>query len=311
MSHRKIALAVGLFIISTSILLILSLVYVINKKGVFEHHISYKLIAKNAEEIEEGMPILFSGFEIGQVDKLSLHRNGEVLIIISVPEHNSKWIRSDSIFTLEKPLIGKPKIILTSSMTSPPLQQDIILNMHIKDGINEIITDIQPLILQLHSIVSNVNALSASLSDQNASFQNSLHNVEKFSNNMASSPNLLQSFTGDKQSAQILQNAVSSLDSAIKDFDYLVKNTNEGISEIRSDVIKPTNTNMKELELILKDVHNKLKDIDSTVKTIGQSDKDIVFLKDEMKVWLKEVTELSERINSIIGKEQEENIDLP
>ena len=48
MPHRKIVLSVGFFILLTTILIVVSLVYVINKKGLFEPRQNYQLIAKDA-----------------------------------------------------------------------------------------------------------------------------------------------------------------------------------------------------------------------------------------------------------------------
>ncbi len=311
MSYRNIVLSVGFFILSTSLLIIVFLVYVIDKKGMFESHTQYRLIASNAENIEEGMPILFSGFEVGQVEDLGLYENGEVLVTISIPEHNKKWLRSDARFLLENPLIGKAKITLRSSINYPPLEEKVILRMQIKDGINEIITNIQPVILELQNIVSNINALSDSLADKNASFQTSLKHAETFSQRLASSPNLLHTVTGDEKSASRLHQAISQLNLALEDIRSLVQNTDKGISEIREEVVKPANRSIEELDLIFKDIHQKLQELDGTVKAIGQSDKDIKYFKDEMKRLLDEANEISARLNSLIGEEPQENIRLP
>ncbi len=311
MSHRKIALSVGFFIIVSSILILISLAYVINKKGVFEPKINYTLIAKNAQDIEEGMPIFFSGFEIAQVKDLRLDERGEVLITISVPEHNTKWIRSGSIFTLEKPLIGKAQITLSASMNSRLINPKSLIRMQRDDGIDELISNIRPLTIELRSVLKNLNSISQDLADENASFQSTLSNINKFSNKLSSSDNLLHTLTGDRKSAKELHQAIKNLNLALTEFKALTLNTNKGISEIRNDLIKPANSNLKELDLIFKDINTKLKEIDNTVKIIGQSDKDIAYLKDEMKVWLEEVNELSTRINSIIGEKEQEEIILP
>ncbi len=311
MPYRKIVLSVGIFIIVSSVLILISLFYVIEKKGVFEKQIYYKLVSKNAEEIEEGMPILFSGFEIGQVDELSLYENGEVLILIKIAEHNTKWVRSDALFVLEKPLIGKPKITLTSSMSSPPLNEKSILRMHIKDGIDELISNIQPVVVELQNIVRNADMITASLADQNASFQMSLKHLENFSYRLSSSPDLLHTFTGDTQSAKEFHHSLTTLNVVLKDLRSLVQNTDKGVLEIRKEIIKPAHTNMRELELILQDIRSKLIQIDDTVKVLGESGKDISYFKDEMNVWLDEVTELSGRLNNMLGDKPQENIELP
>ncbi len=311
MSYSKIALSVGIFVLISSLLILISLLYVIEKKGVFEKQVYYKLICENAQEIEEGMPILFSGFEIAQVDELSLYENGEVLILIKVPQSNTKWIRSDALFILEKPLIGNPKIILNSSMSKPPLSAKVISRVQIKEGINELISDAQPLILELQSIVKNVNILSTSLSDKDASFQGLLKNLEKFSSDLADSPDLLYSFTKNPQSASQLHQAISQLNASLKSINTLSLNANEGVHEVRHDIIKPANANMQELKLILKDINSKLNEIDGTFKLIGQSDEDIERLKSELGLVLEETKSLSIKINEILGDKPQENITLP
>lgn len=311
MPHKKIVLSVGFFILFTTILIIVSLVYVIEKKGVFEAQKSYKLIAEDAEEIEVGMPVLFSGFEVGQVSDLGLHENGKVLVTISIPKHNTKWVRSGALFTLEKPLIGKSKITLKSVMSNPPFEGDIMLRMNIQDGINEIISNIQPVVVELQSIVSNVNTLSNSLADENASFQGSLKNIESFSSKLSSSPSLLVSLTGNQKSANELHEAVSNLNLALKDVQSVIKNSDGGISELREDIIKPSSVTIKELDLILKDLHSKLRSMDKTVQTLAESHADIKYFKDEMKVLLDEMGEISTRVNTIIGEENTEHVELP
>lgn len=311
MPYNKIVFSVGLFILSTAIIIVLSLVYIIDKKGMFEPHTKYQLIAANAENIEEGMPILFSGFELGQVKDLGLHDSGEVLVTISIPQHNKKWLRSGSLFVLENPLIGKAKITLRSSMTKPPLEEGVILRMHIEDGINEIITNIQPIVLELQSIVSNIDTLSGSLSDQNASFQTSLKHAETFSQKLASSPSVLASITGRHNSGIELQKAIINLNLALDDIRTTVKNTNAGVSEIREEVIPPASSDLQDLGLILKDVRQKLRSIDPLVNTLADSHKDVRYLKDEIKVLVDEMNEVSTRVNAILGEEAHENIKLP
>lgn len=311
MSYNKIVLSVGLFILFASILIIISLVYVIEKKGMFEPHTQYQLLASNAENIEEGMPILFSGFEVAQVQKLGLDDSGEVLVTISVPQHNKKWLRSGSVFVLESPLIGKAKITLKSSMDKPLLEEGVIMRMQIENGINEIIANVQPVILELQSIVSNINALSGSLADHNASFQTSLKHAETFSSKLASSPSILASVTGEPSSALELQKVILNLNLTLEDIRTIVKNSNEGVTEVREEIIHPASSDIKEFSLILKDVRHKLASLDKVVTAIGESDTDVKYFKDEIKVLIDEMGEISTRVNAIIGEESKDNVELP
>ncbi|MDF1882188.1 hypothetical protein JHD50_12910 [Sulfurimonas sp. MAG313] len=311
MSHNKIVFSVGLFILSISILILISLVYVIEKKGIFEVHKKYQLISKNGENIDKGMPILFSGFEIAQVNELALDDNGEVLITISVAKHNLKWLRRNSQFILEKPLIGTAIIVLKSDMAQPALNEKVISRLHIKDGINEIISNVQPLILDLHSIVTNINTLSHSLADKNASFQSSLNHIQTLSSKLASSPSLLDSLTGDKQSSLLLHEVIRNLNRTLIDMQGIIKNANHSISSSQKNIIEPASSGIKEMDLILKDVHKKLRNMDKLVTNISNSHTEIQYFKDEMKVLLDEMKEISTKVNSIIGEEGSQDVELP
>lgn len=311
MPNKKILTSVGIFILLSSFLILVTLFYVINKKGAFETHQQYKLISNNAEEIEKGMPILFSGFEIGQVSDLGLDDKGEVIITLSVPQHNTKWIRQGSRFILEKPLIGKAKITLSSSMKNPILPEGIILRMQIKDGINEAISNIQPIISELQNIVGNIHFLTNSFTDNNESFQKSLHNVERLSSKLSTSQSLLSSVTGDKKSGQHLDTSIQNLNLLLTDLRSIIKNADGGVSEVRADIIAPTSQSIKQTNEILNDIAQKLKTMDKTVQALGNSDQDIKYFKDEMKVLIDEMGELSNKVNSLLGEEGEENIELP
>lgn len=311
MPNQKILLSVGIFILFTSFLILISLLYVIEKKGAFEAHKEYQVIAKNAEEIEKGMPILFSGFEIGQVSDLGLNEKGEVIITLSIPEHNTKWVRQGSVFVLERPLIGKAKITLDSSMRKPPLIEGSVLHMQIKDGINEVISNIQPIISELQNIVGNIHFLTNSLTDNNESFQKSLANVERFSSKLSHSPSVLASVTGNQKSATQLHDAIKNFNLGVNELRSAIINVDGGISELREDVIKPASSSMKQTDDILKDIRHKLLLMDKTVQVLGESNQDIKYFKDEMKVLIDEMGELSNQINSLLGKEENEDLILP
>jgi len=77
---------------------------------------------KIGRELDDGMPVEFSGFNIGKVEDMELSQEGAVLIKIKIPKRHIKWIRSDSVFSLDKPLIGAPKItVKTKNLNSPEL----------------------------------------------------------------------------------------------------------------------------------------------------------------------------------------------
>jgi len=51
--------------------------------------------------------------------------------------------------------------------------------------------------------------------------------------------------------------------------------------------------------------------MDKTVQTLGDSHQDISYFKDEMKVLIDEMGELSGKVNALLGEQGEENVELP
>ena len=142
---KKIEFKVGLFVIVTSVLIIACGLYLAYSKGFFTREYIYTLSSKTGEDLTEGMPVLFSGYKIGRVEKLELNDQGILLIKIKIPQQHVKWIRSDSAFSLYKPLIGSSRLIVTTEhLNSPELSPKKIPEITVVNDINETIKKVQP-----------------------------------------------------------------------------------------------------------------------------------------------------------------------
>ncbi len=152
---------VGLFIICTTVIIFLALLYLANEKGFFSTVRTFTLSSKSGEGFTEGMPVVFSGFNIGKVYALELNDKGIVLIKIKIPQRHVKWIREDSTFTLYRPLIGASRIIIaTDNLTSKPMPNNKIPEVAIVNDINDAIEKVQPLLEKITQIAENLERLS-------------------------------------------------------------------------------------------------------------------------------------------------------
>ena len=61
---------VGLFIGCTAIIVVLALLYLAAGKGVFENPHAFTVSSKSGDGFTEGMPVVFSGFNIGSAAAL-------------------------------------------------------------------------------------------------------------------------------------------------------------------------------------------------------------------------------------------------
>jgi phospholipid/cholesterol/gamma-HCH transport system substrate-binding protein len=79
-------------------------------RGFFESTYRLQLAAASADGVAPGVPLVFSGIEIGSVDSLGLNDSGGIVIRVELLERNAKWLKQNSTFTLDKPFVGGAKI---------------------------------------------------------------------------------------------------------------------------------------------------------------------------------------------------------
>lgn len=164
---KNIELKVGFFVVTTVLLIVLFIGYVAWKKDYFSKVYTFTLFAKSGEGFSQGMPVVFSGFEIGKVYDLELNEKGVVIITVKIPERHVKWLHGDSILILDRPLIGTPKIVVyTSNLESPVLSTESMLEVFPVDSINDAVQRVQPLIEKVGTVADNIVKITSTLAER-------------------------------------------------------------------------------------------------------------------------------------------------
>ena len=148
--------------------------------GAFERKQGYLLLAPSAENIKAGTPLEFAGFPIGSVAAVRLDNSGLAEISLNVAERNARWLRSDSLFVLQQPLLGSAKIEVQSpDLRSPALPAGATRRLQSHNAM-------EALQAQLKPILADLKTLSAALTDPAGPLLQTLAHVEKISGSMAS-----------------------------------------------------------------------------------------------------------------------------
>lgn len=281
---HKIQLKVGLFIVSTIVLILSFLGYVAYKKGFFSTEQTFSLSSKSGENLTEGMPVVFSGFKIGRVNSLELNSDGIVLIKIKIPDRHVKWIRSDSIFILEKPLLGAARInISTVNLNAAPLTNKIIPQVIEANDINETVKNVRPIVEKVNKIADNVERITANFSNPRGDLNRILNNVRDVT----------------KQAGTIL-----------KKVDIIAAKTDEGI--YGQDGLLPT------VRTILVDLTFKLKKLDPAFDHVtkisanaADSTRDLKLLRQDLDEAVHAISGLIQDIDKLIPLKKEREIKLP
>jgi phospholipid/cholesterol/gamma-HCH transport system substrate-binding protein len=91
-------------------------------RGVFQETQTLVLVADEFRRRHPGMDMSFAGFPIGRVRQVDLGQDGKVNILVDVPKADAKWLRTTSVFTLERSVVGETRLRAYSGiLTDPPL----------------------------------------------------------------------------------------------------------------------------------------------------------------------------------------------
>lgn len=119
---RNLELKAALLLVFTALLIGGSVLYLLFARGVFESKQTLVLVTDDSEGVAVGMDMTFSGFPIGRVRKVELAEGGKVHIVVDVPTKDAHWLRTSSVFTLVRGLVGGTTIKAYSGVpTDPPL----------------------------------------------------------------------------------------------------------------------------------------------------------------------------------------------
>lgn len=295
---------VGIFVLSLLFGIMLFLYLLLKEKGSFQERYSYYFHTYSAASFYIGMPLKFSGFNIGTIDDIALQNDGSVNMTFSVNEKNRKWISKDSVLLLRKPLIGSPHIELFTALDNPVLEINSRLTLIMSDDIDDMISKLEPAIDRVIHIINNVDTITSYIAKDDSELVLTLQNIRIFSDKLAHDDSLLTSLTGDKQ-------ATKSIISSLKQTDKIMRDVQKITAKLDHDILEPSSSAIRELDAILKDVKKKLSTLDATVNALGGYDKDLIHIKEQISAGVEKSNQIMDKIDSLMQNEKSSEIPLP
>jgi phospholipid/cholesterol/gamma-HCH transport system substrate-binding protein len=304
-------LKVGLFIVITTLVIVASLFYLAYGKGFFSRSYTFTLSSKSGDGLTEGMPVVFSGFDIGKVSKLELSDKGIVIIKIKILQRHVKWIKTDSTFILYRPLFGAARIVVaTGNLMCPPLPENKTAPMETVNDINDAITKVQPLLEKITKIAENLEQLSANLANPQGDLNNLLGNTQKITSNLATKKSILEMAVDDQESVQSVQEALKKVKSIAAKIDTMADKTDVQLYGKEGT--------LPNLNTILKDMAGKLQKLDTTVNNINkiskdasEGTKDLRMLRSDIDDVVNTIDDLVRKIDALISSKKKPEFNLP
>ena len=165
----NLELTARLMLLFMLLLVCSSTLYLLYARGVFEATQRLVLVADDSEGVVVGMDLTFSGFPIGRVKRIELAEDGKARILVDVVSKDAHWLRSTSVFTLVKGLVGAPNIRAYTGLLNDPALPDgavrTVLQGDTSAEIPKVIAAAKELIENLNNLTGSGGAVGASMSN--------------------------------------------------------------------------------------------------------------------------------------------------
>jgi phospholipid/cholesterol/gamma-HCH transport system substrate-binding protein len=221
-SFREMEFKVGLFVIVTGLITIGLILYLGYKKELFSEKVYLYVVSQSGENIERGIPVRLSGFNIGQVNDVELEDPGNIRIEIKILKKHMRWFREDARIVVDREgLIGNAYLkVLPGSKSSPTLLPGSIMTLETSArSISDLVAEAQPAVEDLKIIVSNVRSLTDQLVDREGSAQRLLDNLERVSTSLSSEQGMLHYLLDDARPVGRVDSILAEAESIMANVD--------------------------------------------------------------------------------------------
>jgi phospholipid/cholesterol/gamma-HCH transport system substrate-binding protein len=304
---RNAEIKAALLLIFMAALVIGVVVYLMYARGAFEATQRLVLTADDSEGVTVGMDVTFAGFPIGRVQRIELGRDGKARVLVDVPTKDAHWLRTSSIFTLEKGIVGGAKLrAFTGIPTDPPLPDGAERGILVGDAAAEI----PRLLSAARDVLANISALTAN----DSALGNSLRNVQGVTDKLNGPGGAMGLIAGEDRKAQeLLRNANSLIVKA----DALVGNADRRVFG-QQGIATDAQAAIVQLNGLLADARTSLKKMDAVLveaQAVGANARvateDLGALRADIDSNLRRIEQLVNEINRKWPFKRETEIKLP
>ncbi len=291
--------------------------YVLYARGVFDRTQSVVLVTDDSEGVNVGMPLTLAGFTIGRVRRIELADDAKVRIHVDVPTTEARWLKTSTVFLIEKALVGGVRIrAVTGQLGDPPLPPGasrIVLR-------GDTTEEIPRLVSALKSLLENLQKMTAAESSLNAS----LGNVHAVTERMAGRSGLVAAALGSEENAKKIFATLDRTNALLESLGRVSSNVDRTI--LKADqrmfggggVMDETQKAVVQLNAILGDARESLKKADAvladaqkTTASVRGATDDLAGLRAEVDASLRKVAALIDEVNRKWPFKRDTELKLP
>jgi phospholipid/cholesterol/gamma-HCH transport system substrate-binding protein len=313
----QLALKATLLLLFTLALILGTALFLLSARGYFEPKQTLVLITDNSEGVAAGMDLTFSGFPIGTVEQVALGEQGNVRITIAVIRRDAKWLRTSSVFTLVKGLLGAPQLRAYSGVLTDPPLPDGAERPVLRGDANE---ELQRVIGSARDLVDNLNSMTGSSSELNQS----LANLNVFTKKLQGRQGALHAVFGNEEDARQLLLALERANAAMARVDKLVGSADRLVNNADREVFGPNGLSaegraaIRQVQGLLTDARGTLQRVDAVLieaQGIGANVKsattDLGALRGDVEANLRRVEDMINDLNRRWPFAKEREVQVP
>jgi phospholipid/cholesterol/gamma-HCH transport system substrate-binding protein len=314
---NKLHFKVGLFTAASLLLAGIFIVYLLHARGFFEDTFHLQLAAASADGVAPGVPVVFSGIEIGRVTTLGLNDSGGIIIRAEFLERNAKWLKENSTFTLDKPLVGGAKIRVESPDLDAPALPDNSTMLLLTSDVSK---EIPVLVERVKAILDNVEHLTRKDGEINAA----LANVQTVTERMTGEYGMLESLLGSPEKARAVTDSldktralITKLDSLALKMDGMAGKADQWLFA-QDGVAEQTRESLAQVRLMLTDAQSSLKKADALMSNavdisadVKGGTQDIATLRAEIDDAVRKASALVNELNKKWPFKRDPEVKLP
>ncbi len=293
---RNLEFKAALLLLFMVTLVAASVTYLLYARGMFESTQQLVLVAEDSEGVAAGMDLTFSGFAIGRVRRIELSESGNARIVIDVPRKDARWLRTSSVFTLVRGVVGGTTIKAYSGiMTDPPLPDGAVRTVLAGD----VAAEIPRVISTAKELLENLAALTSSGAPLNATLLNLQATTEK----MAGPRGALGAVLGNDADARKIVTALDRANALLARMDAMVARADAQVLG-PGGVVGEARSTVVQLNALLTDARGSLQRVDAVLQeaqAIGanarEATADLGALRAEVEANLRKVEGLLNEVN--------------
>ena len=287
----KAALLLALFVL----LVAGTALYLMYARGSFERTQRLVLVAEDSEGVSVGMDMTFAGFPIGRVRRIELAPDGNARIVIDLPRKDAHWLRTSSIFTLVRNLVGGANLRAYSGVaTDPPLPDGAERKVLIGDAAAEL----PRVVAAARELLQNLAQLSAS----DSPLAGSLGNLQVLTDK-AKGPRGVLGALGSEADARQVSAALARANALLARLDGMAAKADSQILG-PDGLLREGRATVAQLGALLADARASLKQVDAVLAeaqavagNVRSATTDLGALRREVDATVRKVEQLVDEVN--------------